>query len=490
MSDAQAQGTVPAPEPTVGRRTGRRRAAASRRRSVGPLAVLVFLLLAAAVWGIPMLQVAKVRQDAAQQEGLLANERVQLENDILATENGARGTLALVLLAGVVLVGGFTAWRRFDASQEVRISERFTAAIEQLGAQRLDGAPRTETRIGGIYALERIARESDHEYWPVLEVLSAYVRDNAPWLASESAAEEAYGGPQTSPRADIQAVLTILGRRRPPPVMPDHPPLDLRGSDLRGANLVAARLAGVNLQAANLERADLSRAQLAGANLREAVLRGARLSGAALEDARLTRADAEAAHFNGGNMRGADLNGANLKGADLWQTDLSEANLRDADLKQADLAQAALRSAILWRADLDGANLEGAVLDGAHLERANLRGVLGLTWEQGESVFTDGNTVLPDYLVVTDDHGPAPEIPLPEPPPMEPARSPTASTPEQEDGEGSEVELELSEAARAAMLRLSKRRQAAQAYETETKPDDADRQPQRRKRKPPLAESA
>jgi hypothetical protein len=32
-------------------------------------------------------------------------------------------------------------------------------------------------RLGGIYALERIAKNSETDYWSVMEVLSAYVRE-------------------------------------------------------------------------------------------------------------------------------------------------------------------------------------------------------------------------------------------------------------------------------------------------------------------------
>ncbi|MGI8477098.1 MAG: hypothetical protein ACR2OO_12085 [Thermomicrobiales bacterium] len=49
-------------------------------------------------------------------------------------------------------------------AQEGQITDRFTKAIEQLGATRSDGRPHLEIRLGGIYAFERIARDSlrDH----------------------------------------------------------------------------------------------------------------------------------------------------------------------------------------------------------------------------------------------------------------------------------------------------------------------------------------
>ena len=59
-------------------------------------------------------------------------------------------------------------------SQEGQITDRFTRAIEQLGAEQL------QVRLGGIYALERIARDSPGDHWPIMEVLTAFVRENAP----------------------------------------------------------------------------------------------------------------------------------------------------------------------------------------------------------------------------------------------------------------------------------------------------------------------
>ena len=62
-----------------------------------------------------------------------------------------------------------------DADRERRITESFAKAVEQLGDDKL------EVRLGGIYTLERIARESERDYWPIMETLTAYVRERAPW---------------------------------------------------------------------------------------------------------------------------------------------------------------------------------------------------------------------------------------------------------------------------------------------------------------------
>jgi hypothetical protein len=62
--------------------------------------------------------------------------------------------------------------RTYALAREGQITERFTRAVEQLGDEKLD------IRLGGIYALERIARDSETHYEPVMEVLMAFLREN------------------------------------------------------------------------------------------------------------------------------------------------------------------------------------------------------------------------------------------------------------------------------------------------------------------------
>jgi hypothetical protein len=48
--------------------------------------------------------------------------------------------------------------RTFELTEQGQVTDRFTKAVEQLGSDKLD------VRIGGVYALERVARDSaiDH----------------------------------------------------------------------------------------------------------------------------------------------------------------------------------------------------------------------------------------------------------------------------------------------------------------------------------------
>lgn len=66
-----------------------------------------------------------------------------------------------------------TSRRAFQLGQEGQVTERYTKAIEQLGSEKLD------IRLGGIYALERIAADSTRDHPTVIEVLTAFIREHS-----------------------------------------------------------------------------------------------------------------------------------------------------------------------------------------------------------------------------------------------------------------------------------------------------------------------
>jgi Pentapeptide repeats (8 copies) len=131
--------------------------------------------------------------------------------------------------------------------------------------------------LGGIYALERIARDSNVDYSPIMEILTAYVRGRVRIREGEALREDA-GVPN-----DVQAVLAVLGRRKRP--ARGIPGLDLTRTDLRGAKLPGAQLYDARLDEADLSHADLRDAKLIGAKLKGATFTAAHLARADFRDA-------------------------------------------------------------------------------------------------------------------------------------------------------------------------------------------------------------
>jgi len=335
-------------------------------------------------------------------------------------ENQFRVTLAQILGGVAIGIGLYYTQKRVSAAekslsitQESQITERFTQAINQLGNEKM------EIRLGGIYALERIANESEKDYWPIIETLTAYVRKN-------SSCEVVGNNTNIHLPIDIQAILTILGKWKPYRsekfMCPNLEGANLIEANLEGANLEGANLKGANLENANLERANLKGANLKGANLRAnlwgATLVDADLEGANLEEANLGWANLGWAYLERAHLRGSHLGKANLKKATFWgahlrrahlgNADLCEANLELANLTEAHLEGAFLKEATLIETNLEKANLmgvhlEGANLMGAHLEGADLRdahleGAKNLTLDQLSNVKTLYNAELDDTL--------------------------------------------------------------------------------------------
>jgi uncharacterized protein YjbI with pentapeptide repeats len=133
-------------------------------------------------------------------------------------------------------------------------------------------------------------------------VLCAFVRGHARPATDEEL--EKPGPLGLSERAaDVQAAVTVLGRRRAP--VDAAEPLDLREADLRHAALEDAQLQGADLAFANLEGARLDRAQLQAARLKWVRLRYATLIGAQLQDSDLRSATLEHADLRNAQLQGA-----------------------------------------------------------------------------------------------------------------------------------------------------------------------------------------
>jgi len=326
-----------------------------RRRLGGFLLVILALL---AVAGVSALVIRFAPPWLVSTKGLTGTARL---NEL----NRVRIALVLIVVVALVAAVAIYVFRTFSRDRKVehterQLSERFMRAIDQLGHPALD------VRLGGIYSLERLAQESSEDHGPIIEILAAFVREHAPWPVRTGAQSGdgdgqdrgAHAGDHRArPATDVQAAVTILGRRTL--AHDTEAPIGLPHTALAGAMLTGAQLEGATLSGANLEGADLFKANLKAADLEAANLRGAGLLLANLNDTVLW----------GANLEGARLYGANLEGAAL-----KGANLRSAGLTGASLKDAGLHSALLAGADLTGANLEGAGLDGANLEGANLDG--------------------------------------------------------------------------------------------------------------------
>jgi hypothetical protein len=137
-------------------------------------------------------------------------------------EDNFRKTVGQFFGGAVVLVGAGIAYYQTQltsqASYEQLISQQVSKGFEQLGSEKI------VVRLGGIYALEGVMNTSEQYHQPVLEALCAFVRGTK------------NNTDQGPPATDIQATLTVIGRRK----------AGTGGVDLNGVHIPKVRLLDAN----------------------------------------------------------------------------------------------------------------------------------------------------------------------------------------------------------------------------------------------------
>jgi hypothetical protein len=187
-------------------------------------------------------------------------------------------TVVGAAIAGyAVLKQASTASRRHyaqtEADRQRRIVESFGKAVEQLGSDKL------ELRVGAIFALERLSKESSDDYWTIMEVLATFVRERMRYTTiTARLSERAYflwlqaGRPEGRSEefwleavrlerleqtpTDIAAILTIISRRSAENRQREVNEgwrFDLSGIYLRGGDLRRISLEGADLSRAHLK---------------------------------------------------------------------------------------------------------------------------------------------------------------------------------------------------------------------------------------------
>src|ERR1700751_1393368 len=140
------------------------------RRRLGRFLLVILALVAVA--GLAALVIRFAPPWLVSTKGLTGAARLDELNRVRV------GLLLIVLGAGAAAVAGYvftTPSRDRNGEQSDRhIPERFMRAVDQIGHPALD------VRLGGIYSLERLAREAPEHHPPIMKILPAFCRAHAP----------------------------------------------------------------------------------------------------------------------------------------------------------------------------------------------------------------------------------------------------------------------------------------------------------------------
>jgi hypothetical protein len=186
-------------------------------------------------------------------------------------------------------------------AEQGQITDRYNAAVTNLGSRSV------EIRLGGIYALQRLMKDSPRDQSTVIAVLCAFVRDQT------APAVKPRKPPPSHVPTDVQAALTVVGTRNTAndgsTTVVDLDHAQLRNAQLRWLDLSGADLTGADLTSANLSHVYGSQANLTNAYLFETNLSGADLAGANVTNTFLVYEDLTGVDFTWVNFSRTDLTG-------------------------------------------------------------------------------------------------------------------------------------------------------------------------------------
>ena len=276
--------------------------------------------------------------------------------DQLSAGESLSSTIRNIGLVAAALIGlPLAFWRSTTADRQSNTAlEQSTTAITQVGiasqgllneryqkgAEMLGGSVLT-VRLGGIYALQRLAEERPDDYHiQIMNLLGAFVRQ-------PTQSDIARDGPVAM---DVQEAMNAIVHR-------SH-----AGHQIERDAEYVLDLSGANLIGVNLEDANLSGAMLDGTYWGTASLAGVDLSDTSLN---------HASFFAGRSQM--EIHRAKMRRADLTDAGLSDVRLVDVDLSGAHLDRAILSRATLTRTDMTDASLTETVLNGARF--VNVKGL-------------------------------------------------------------------------------------------------------------------
>lgn len=242
-------------------------------------------------------------------------ENIAKENSLILNEY--RKTVIQFIGGIVVVIGLYLTWRRVKTMEEQQITDRFSNAVQNLGNENL------AIRLGGIYSLERIARDSQNDQWRVIEILTAFIRNQKH--------PSDYDPKNYELPPDIQAALNTIGNR--------NTSYDSQESsiDLGNAFLVNARLSLMDFKSTRFYSANLE-----GASFIRSNLYATKFFGANLKNARFDKANLMFANFSHGNFHNIKFIETNLKESNFYLTDLTKSSFENADLKNSEFQNANL----------------------------------------------------------------------------------------------------------------------------------------------------
>lgn len=190
--------------------------------------------------------------------------------------------------------------------KDAQFNEVFSKSVEQLGSKELT------TKLGGIYALERIAQESKELHPQIMEILASYVRAECPWPLPDGTPEPV---PTPTPkRSDIQSIIDVITRRRT-----EHDSqarINLQSSNLSGCDVSERKWINVDFSFSNFDYLNFMYAQLTDCS------------------------------FYDSHLTHVSFISCKLMSVGFWRSDLTDSDFRDSEVTKCDFDKCNLQNTV------------------------------------------------------------------------------------------------------------------------------------------------
>lgn len=254
---------------------------------------------------------------------------------------------AIVALGALYFTGqSLTATREQMAlSERGQVTDRFAKAVEHLGSEKID------IRLGGIYSLRRLADDSPRDRIPIVRILTAFVRQNAPKVDTPAC------DPLAETAEDVKAALEIVGQVNSKIEFPR----DLQLYDFPIITLSRICLPGILLSGVDLRRSIITDVKFNGSDFVGVNLADATITGVDFQDAIISGVDFKGAGFSQSNF----IN-SSFENSTLVNVALEKVNFENVTFEGGDITGASGVSVTMRNVDLRGTK-------GAEQFRANLK---------------------------------------------------------------------------------------------------------------------
>jgi uncharacterized protein YjbI with pentapeptide repeats len=322
----------------------------------------VVVLLSMILWVFPKRQMKKLEIQPSSKRDI---DRFERDRDRLKLVDDARKTLAQILGGLVVLVGLILTYYSYqlnvdkqDLDRERQMTDRFSKAIEHLADEK------QSIRLGGLFELERISKDSPKDFSSAMEVISSFIREKSPFQKTTydekkeneiiylnikyrkyqdlTEEEKNYVLPE-----EIKLALKIIGRREIKSET-DHKVLNLRGININKADLSNLEFSDVDFSGSNLYGVNFRESKLLNANLSDSILYNCNFYKGKIFDSEITNSDLRQAKFLETEISNSDLSYSDCTltefiGTVFKQLEFFDSNFYLTDFSRADLHELIIR---------------------------------------------------------------------------------------------------------------------------------------------------